>query len=77
MANFYFSFGSDEAYPYPNRYLVVQAPLYHDAVCAFLQKYPGRTENTLNCAFVYTQDEWNQLDMDMKKYEPADIIIVN
>lgn len=75
MSNFYFTFGSDESYPYPNRYLIVQAFSYHKALCAFREKYPDRTENVLHCAFVYTQEEWDRAESAMKEAEPAEIIV--
>lgn len=77
MQKFYFTFGSDEKFPYPNQYLVVQAPTYHKALCGFREKHPDRTENTLNCAFVYTQDEWDQVSMQMKNSDPAEIIVAD
>ena len=75
MQDFYVTFGSNEEFPYPNQYLVVRAPTYHKALCAFRNKYPDRTENTLNCAFVYTQDEWDRMSMQMKYSDPAEIIV--
>lgn len=74
MENYYFTFGSDESYPYPNRYLIVQAFSYHKAICAFREKYPDHTENTIHCAFIYTQDEWERVCAELQAQEPAEII---
>ena len=77
MQNFYFSFGSDESYPYPNRYLIVQAKTYKDAVKGFREKYPDRTEGIIHCAFIYTQEEWKGVCEGMRKQEPVEILIAD
>ena len=65
--NFYFAFGSDRGFPYQYGYLIVQAANMPDAVRKFRKDYPDRYENCLNCAFVYTQEQWNKLSSDMGK----------
>ena len=60
---FYFTFGSNEAFPYQNGYLVVYAGCRSDAIKAFRQKYPDREPDCINCAFIYSKDEWKQTKM--------------
>lgn len=72
---FYFTFGSNEQFPYPNSYLVVVAQSERVARAIFQDKYPNRPgSNLLNCSFIYTQKEW---DESVSKYYPdgpSDII---
>lgn len=63
--NFYFTFGSDQGFPYQRGYLIVQALNMPDAIRKFRNRYPDRTENCLNCAFVYTQEQWDKSETDM------------
>ena len=64
MANFYFTFGSDERFPYQNGYLIVIAENKHEACRIFRSHYPNRPESgCLNCAFVYSEEEWNMTCM--------------
>lgn len=75
MERFYFTFGSDQGFPYQNTYLIVLAETKSDAVRKFRAKYPDRHKNTINCAFVYSQEQWEG-SFNQKYYpeEPAEII---
>ena len=59
---FYFTFGTDPAYPYGiEDYVVVHAASLSDAVHKFNQKHRKRPgSNATNCAFWYTEEEWNK-----------------
>lgn len=59
MNRYYFTFGSDERYPYPNSYMVVEANSMNEACDIFSEKYPNRNGNVLNCASVYGSQEWD------------------
>lgn len=63
--DFYFTFGSDLGFPYQYGYLIVKAFDKPDAVRKFKRRYPDRHENCLNCAFIYTQEQWEELSSDM------------
>ncbi len=56
----YFTFGSDKQYPYPDAYVVVMATSEADAVQRFRQKFPDRTNGCVNCAFWYSENEWKE-----------------
>lgn len=74
--NFYFTFGSDTAFPYQNGYLIVKAEGLRQAQVKFKKKYPNREGSCwLNCAFYYTEEMWNN---ETSKYyeseEPFEVI---
>lgn len=74
---FYFTFGSDPAFPFGrNEYVVVHAANMGEAVHKFQREYPNRRgSNLVNCAFWYDEEEWNSRT---KQYypntEPAEVI---
>lgn len=74
---YYFTFGSDEAFPYQNTYLIVFARDHHDAVAKFRKKYPDRPghEGTYNAAFSYTQEEWLGSVNEKTYGRPAEVIV--
>ena len=61
MKKFYFTFGSDEKFPYQNGYIVIIAEKYQDAIEKFKNTYPSRTpgDTTLNYSFDYNEVEWD------------------
>lgn len=71
---FYFTFGSNEKFPYPNSYLVVIAENEKQACEVFRKHFPDRHENTLNCSFVYTENEWNKAEV-FRRYQDPSIIL--
>ena len=58
---FFFTFGSSNTFPYQNGYVKVIGESRDDAVAKFRKIYPDINENTVNCAFIYTQEEWLEL----------------
>lgn len=58
MKNFYFTFGSWEGFPYQHGYLIAKANNLSSAIAKFREKYPDKHKNTVNCAFYYTEEEW-------------------
>ena len=75
MNKFYFTFGSDENYPYQNTYLIVVALTLKKAIEVFQKKYPNRQSGAVNCAFWYTEKEWDQqVSLCYEGVEPADVI---
>lgn len=58
---FFFTFGSDEKFPYQGGYLIVRAKDRKKALDLFREKYPDRSANCLNCAFRYTAYDWARL----------------
>lgn len=56
--NFYFTFGSWKGFPFQNGYILVRALDEADAVATFRQHYPDVHQNTVNCSFIYSEQEW-------------------
>lgn len=69
----YFTFGSDERFPFQNTYVIVFAGSEKEAVRKFRERYPDRTEGTVNCSFWYDWKEWTGLSLRMDGH-PADVI---
>ena len=60
MKNYYFTFGSDENYPYGrDDYVMVEAGDFTEAVNLFRAVHPDRDNGCVNCAFWYSEEEWN------------------
>ena len=60
--NFYYTFGSAEFYPFQNGWVVVKADSRAQADRIFKDHFPCRTPNVLNCAFVYSEHQWREMD---------------
>lgn len=64
MRKFYFTYGSDEQFPFQNGYSIVIADDIHQAIGKFRKYHPNREgSNCINCAFYYTENEWNKTCM--------------
>lgn len=76
LTRVYFTFGSWEQYPFPNRYMVVEAETYDAAIATFRSKYPDVHENTLRCASFYREDAWKERvePQYYKDVPPAEIL---
>jgi len=61
---FYYTFGSDEKFPYRNGWVIVLARDWQDAHQKFSARLPDRRENTLNCAFFYDAEKWRTMDQE-------------
>jgi hypothetical protein len=60
MNRYYFTFGSSDSHPYPNKYLIVEADNQKSAQHIFRSKYPDKVPGTLNCAFIYNEEQWQK-----------------
>lgn len=67
MKTFYFTFGSDERYPFQNGWVEIDAPNLITAQSIFRCYWPDRTEGILNYAFHYTKEEF--LNHDWRGYK--------
>lgn len=73
----YFTFGSDERYPYGrNDFVEVEAGSMGEACELFRAVHPNRPgSQCLNCAFYYSEDEFNSFrDRFYPGREPVEII---
>ena len=57
---FYFSFGSSDSYPFRGGWVEVRADDIKQAETLFRSHFPDRHPGVLNCAFVYTEQEWRK-----------------
>ena len=60
MPKFYFTYGTSESFPYKGGWTEVEAPDMRTAIAVFRLVHPDSSENTINCAFYYTEEEFNQ-----------------
>lgn len=74
--NFYFTFGTSPKFPYGIKdYVKVIAKNQINAEKIFMLSHPGPDPNFINCAFVYTQKEWdNGVNKYYKDKAPVEII---
>lgn len=62
MADFYFTYGSDERFPFYGGWTRITAPSINVALSIFASIHPNR-DNCLNCADYYTEKEFKQTEM--------------
>jgi len=59
---FYYTFGTDENFPYRGGWVEVIADNRKEADEKYIKKYPLR-DNCINCAGVYSETEWKETGM--------------
>lgn len=62
MSKYYFTYGL-EGYPFMGGWTEVEAPDLHVACTVFREHHSDKTAGTLNCAFVYTEDQFRRTRM--------------
>ena len=60
LSNYYFTFGTDERYPYYGGWLVIEAESMNRAVDIFKTLYPSTTEWILACDGCYTEAQFER-----------------
>lgn len=68
LINYYFSFGTNECFPYQGGYVLVKAHSKQEAVEKYRKKYPDVEEGIINCAFIYNQFRWDEAHEKMPEY---------
>ena len=61
MLNFYFTYGTDERYPYRGGWTTVTAPDYKKAVEVFRTVHPNIRKGIINCADIYSEMEFRKV----------------
>lgn len=61
MLNFYFTYGTDERYPYRGGWTTVTAPDYKKAVEVFRTIHPNIRKGIINCADIYSELEFRKV----------------
>lgn len=59
----FYTFGSDERFPFRGGWVEIVAPSMRDAHAIFRKHYPDRTPGILNCSDYYTEQQFNESDM--------------
>lgn len=62
MKTFFYTFGSNEKFPYQNGWVEVHATDWNEAHEKFRARFPDRHPNCLNCAFYYDEEQWHRID---------------
>ena len=65
MEDFYFTYGSDERYPFYGGWTRITAPSIGVAINRFIKLHPNRN-GCLNCAHYYTEKEFNATSIPTK-----------
>ena len=63
LHKFYFTFGSAAYYPYSGGWVEIEAPDIIVARRVFSAYYPDKIEGILNCADLYTKEQFEKTDM--------------
>jgi len=61
IKKFFYTFGTDPGFPFYRGWVEVQAKDLPQADAVFRTFFPDRHSNCLNCAFVYTEDEFEKI----------------
>lgn len=79
MERMYFTFGSDEKFPYGmDQYLVVIGKDRRDCINAFKERYPSDADGVMCCSDYYNEKLWNSRPAQTYKgVEPSEVIITD
>jgi len=80
MQKTYFTFGTDPNFPYGvTDYVVIEALTQELSLKEYMRRYPCRSDDTLNCAFYYSEEEWVQVEaqyINRGVFSPVEHIVV-
>ena len=68
LQTFYYTFGTAESFPYQRGWVEIQANSQSEANDLFRQHFPDKTPGILNCAFVYTEEEFHTVKESMSQH---------
>lgn len=60
LKNYYFTFGTDELFPYERGFLIVKASDMKAAIKKFNQKHPPIRGEIINCSDYYEEDQFKR-----------------
>lgn len=66
MAKYYYTYGSDREYPFIGGWTEVEAVSRKAANKLFRMVHPDKTPGILNCASVYTEEQFNNTIMPVQ-----------
>lgn len=59
----YFTYGQSENQPYQGGWSIVEGESYEQCVAIFRAVHPDKSPGTINCAFIYTEEEFKKTVM--------------
>ncbi len=62
MPKFFYTFGSDEGFPYQNGWVEVHAENWNEAHEKFRSRFTDRRPGTMNCSFFYDEEQWQAMN---------------
>lgn len=68
MPRWFFTFGSDPLYPFQGGWVEIEAPTLTQAIKVFQAYWPDRTPGLVNCAFMYSEEDFSETDMYKGKF---------
>lgn len=68
LQTFYYTFGTSESFPFQRGWVEIQATSQSEANKLFRQHFPDKTPGVLNCAFIYTEEEFQKVKDSMSQY---------
>lgn len=60
---YYFTFGSNKTQPFMGGWTVVHADSWEEAVNKFCEVHPKTADGSINCAFMYDENEFKRTKM--------------
>ena len=79
MQNFYFTFGTDPQFPFGyHDYVLIRCADAEQACKLFDAMHKPQHEGLMNCAFMYSEAQWEKnVKIHYKGREPAELIVVS
>ena len=71
MKTYYFTFGNSPIFPYQRGWVEVRAGSKKQACDIFRAYFPDRITGRINCASIYTEEEWQKTKMSKGDYYVA------
>ena len=68
IKKWFFTFGTYLGFPFQRGWVEIEAPTREQAVQVFRAYWPDRTPGTVNCAFIYSEDEFKETRMYKGEY---------
>ncbi len=62
MNRYFYTFGTSSQFPYKRGWVEIHAEDMHGADEKFRSRFPDVHPGTLNCAFVYNEEQWSKMD---------------
>ena len=68
MTKYYYTFGTDPAFPYCRGHVEIHADSWDESHRKFMDRFPCRRKNIINCAFYYDETQFGEIRKRAKDY---------